>query len=335
MKRTLQMRMTRMCLLLLLACPALASAQQVLKIATLAPEGTAWIRELRKASAEIQAGTQNRVQLKIFPGGVMGSDAAVLRKMRLGQLQGGMLTASELSPIYPDADIYTLPFLFQDWAQVARVRAKVDPLLDRGFQAHGLKMLAPTSIGFAHMMSTRPLRNIADLRAAKPWIPPNDRIAVATFDEIGASPVPLPLGDVFTSLQTGMIDTVTNSPASAVVLQWHGKVRHMVDLPVAFVIGYVVIDDKAWKKLSPADQAVLSKAVNAAADRVEVQGKLADQAALAAMKKQGLVVTTLDPAEATRWRDVGVRVRRKMAADGSFSPQVMTALTQALGTGKP
>jgi TRAP-type C4-dicarboxylate transport system substrate-binding protein len=325
-------------LLVLLASPMVAGAQQVIKVATLAPEGTAWIRELRTAAAQLQAGTQNRVQLKVFPGGVMGSDAAVLRKMRLGQLQGGMLTASELSAVYPDADVYTLPFLFQDWGQVARVRAKVDPLLDRGFQAHGLKMLAPTSIGFAYTMSTRPVRSIADLRASKLWIPPNDRVAAATCTELGASPVPLPLGDVFTGLQTGMVDTVVNSPASAVILQWHGKVRALVDTPVAFVVGFVVVDDKAWRKLSPGDQAVLYRTINAAADRVEAQGRVADQAALAAMKKQGLVVTTLDQAEADRWRAIGLRVRRKMTADGSFSPQVMSVLAQALGApaaGKP
>ena len=87
----------------------------MIKIATLAPDGSAWMRELRKAAAEVQAGTQGRVQVKFYPGGVMGNDTVVLRKMRLGQLQGGVLTSSELGQVYPDAAIYSLPFLFDSW----------------------------------------------------------------------------------------------------------------------------------------------------------------------------------------------------------------------------
>src|SRR5688572_15860789 len=109
-------------LLLVLGLAAPASAQ-VLKIATLAPDGSAWMRELRIAAAEVKTGTAGRVEFKFYPGGVMGSEAVVLRKMRLGQLQGGVLTASELSLVYPDAPAYTLPFLFDDWADVDRVRA--------------------------------------------------------------------------------------------------------------------------------------------------------------------------------------------------------------------
>ena len=92
-------------LLALLSAPA---AAQAIKIATLAPDGSAWMRELRVAAAEVKAGTDGRVDVKFYPGGVMGNDAVVLRKMRLGQLQGGVLTSSELSLVYPDAD--------EDWA---------------------------------------------------------------------------------------------------------------------------------------------------------------------------------------------------------------------------
>src|SRR5688572_22590971 len=100
-------------LALVVASPAIA---QTLKIATLAPDGSAWMRELRSAAAEVKAGTGGRVEVKFFPGGVMGSDSVVMRKMRLGQLQGGVLTSSELSLVYSDAPAYTLPFLFDDWA---------------------------------------------------------------------------------------------------------------------------------------------------------------------------------------------------------------------------
>ncbi len=316
--------------MLLLALAAPAAAQSSLKIATLAPDGSAWMRELRAAAAEIKAGTAGRVEVKFYPGGVMGSDAVVLRKMRLGQLQGGVLTASELSVVYPDAPVYSLPFLFSDWEQVGRVRAAVDPLLAKGFEQHGIRMLGITGVGFAYFMGAKPMASQADWKHARLWVPQNDEIADRVFDIAGIDPVPLPIGDVFTGLQTGMIDTVANTPAGTVALQWHGKVRHMVDLPLTFVVGYLALDDKAWRKLAPADQAVVSKAFAAAAARMDANARRDDAAALEAMKRQGLQVATLDPAEAARWRDYGIRVAADMEADKVLSPEIMAAVRKAL-----
>lgn len=329
--------MTRLLCAFLLAWSLVAPATaQVVKIATLAPDGSAWMREMRAAAAEVKAGTGGRVEVKFFPGGVMGSDAVVLRKIRLGQLQGGVLTSSELSLVYPDAPLYSLPFLFKDWAEVDRVRAQVDPLLAKGFEQRGLRMLGLTSVGFAYLMGDRPLRTQADMAGIKLWVPQNDAIAIRTFKLGGTSPIPLPIGDVFTSLQTGMVDTVANTPSGAIALQWHGKLKYMVDLPLTMVTGYLVVDDKAWKKLSPADQAVLAKAFASAAQRMDANVRRDDVAALAAMKKQGMVVTTLEPAEARRWRELGGRVTAQMAAEKAISPDMLAAVRRALASpGKP
>ena len=316
-------------LLLCLAVAAPATAQ-TLKIATLAPDGSAWMRELRAAAAEVKQGTAGRVEVKFYPGGVMGNDAVVLRKMRLGQLQGGVLTASELSLVYPDAPVYSLPFLFEDWDQVDRVWRQVDPLLAKGFEQRGLRMLGVSGVGFAYLMGNKPLRSQADMAGIKLWVPQNDAIAIRTFKLGGVSPIPLPIGDVFTSLQTGMVDTVANTPSGAIALQWHGKLKSMVDLPLTFVVGYLVVDDKAWKKLAPADQAVLAKAFANAARRMDANVRRDDVAALAAMKKQGMAVTTLDAAEAARWRSLGTRITAELEAEKSISPGILAAVRQAL-----
>ena len=318
-------------LLIVFGYAGAASAQQVIKIATLAPDGSAWMRELRTAAAEVNTGTAGRVQVKYYPGGVMGSDTVVIRKMRLGQLQGGVLTSSELATLYPDAAIYSLPFQFNDWAQLEKARVQVDPLLAKGFEGKGIKMLTAANVGFAYLMSTKPLRNKADMAAAKLWIPQNDEIAERTFKLGGVSPILLPLGDVFTSLQTGLVDTVANTPAGAVALQWHGKLKTMLDLPLSFVVGYVVMDFKAWQKLTPADQAIVEAAFRKAGQRVDANIKRDDAAALAAMKKQGLVVTPMDPTEAARWRQVGAQVTRDMEAAQRISTPMLTALRKASG----
>jgi TRAP-type C4-dicarboxylate transport system substrate-binding protein len=325
-------RLFAFALSLLLAAPAFGQAQ-VIKIATLAPDGSAWMKELRAAAAEIKSGSQGRVEVKYYPGGVMGSDPVVLRKMRLGQLQGGVLTSSDLAAVYQDAPIYSLPFLFANWEQVQKARAVVDPMLAKGFEAKGLHMLGATGVGFAYVMSTKPVHSRAEIVKSKLWIPQNDSIAESTFRMGGVSPIPLPLGDVFTSLQTGLVDTVANTPSGAVALQWHGKLRYMLDLPLSYVVGYMVLDQKAWTKLSPADQAIVGKAFTAAAARMDANIKHDDESALAAMKKQGLKVISMDAAENARWREIGAKVTRQMETDKTISPELLAAVRRAAASG--
>jgi len=326
------MTRTRTLLVFLLAslfAAAPAFAQQVIKIATLAPDGSAWMKELRVAATEVQAGSQGRVQIKFYPGGVMGSDSVVLRKMKLGQLQGGVLTSSELAATYPDAVVYSLPFLFDTWSQVESVRPQIDPVLAKGFETKGLKMLGASNVGFAYLMGTRPLRSRADMSGIKLWVPQNDEIAERTFKLGGISPIPLPLGDVFTSLQTGLVDTVANTPSGAIALQWHGKVKSMIDLPLSFVVGFMVMDLKSWQKLPPADQAVVGKAFANAAQRMDANIKRDDAAALVAMKKQGLLVAPLDAPETARWRQIGAQVTRDMEKEQHVSTAMMNAMRAA------
>jgi len=312
-----------------------ASAQaqtqtQTLRLATLAPDGSPWMRELRAAAAEVKLATEGRVEFRYFPGGVMGNDQAVLRRIRQGgQLQGGVLTSSELSLVYPDAAAYTLPFLFTGPTQINRVRPQIDPLLGKGFAERGFHMLGASGIGFAYLMSAKPVAGIADIRRSKLWVPQNDRIAELTFREGGASPIPLPIGDVFTSLQTGMVDTVANTPAGAVALQWHGRLRYLYDLPLAYVVGYVVVDQRAWTKLSPADQQTVDAVFKAAVARIDQTIRRDDEAALAAMKAQGLTVVAPTPADAVYFREVGDRVISKLEADGTFTPALISAIRKA------
>jgi TRAP-type C4-dicarboxylate transport system substrate-binding protein len=192
-------------------------------------------------------------------------------------------------------------------------------------------MLAASDVGFAYLMSTRPLKTRADVTGAKLWIPQNDEIAERTFKMGGVSPILLPLGDVFTSLQTGLVDTVANTPSGAVALQWHGKLKHMIDLPLSFVVGFVVMDDKAFAKMSPADQAALLKVFRAAGQRLDASIRKDDDAALAAMKKQGLQVVQLDAAETARWKQIGARVTQDMQAAQHISAPMVAAIRKSVG----
>ena len=316
--------------LALIAAPV--AAQQTIKLATIAPDGSGWMKELRAAAAEVQTQTQGRVTVKFFPGGVMGSDAVVLRKIRLGQLQGGALTGSDLDSVCKDSPIYSLPFLFNGQDEVDAVRKAVDPVLAECFRKGGMRVLGIAGGGFAYLMSTHELRSRDDLRSSKVWVPANDRVGELTFKNGGITPIPLPLSDVFTGLQTGLVDTVGNTASGAVILQWHGKIKYIVDLPLTYIPAYVLVDEKAMAKMSPADQALVIRSFNAAMNRIDAANRRENVQALAAMKKGGTTVVTPPPAEAARWREIGVTTTRQLEQQGTFTPAVMASIRKVLAT---
>lgn len=289
-------------LLVLLAGNAWAAT---LKIATLAPDGSTWMREMRAAAATVHARSEGRVEVKLYPGGVMGNDATVLRKIRLGQLHGGAFTGSELSAVYRDAQIYSVPFLLRGNAEVDAVRKAFDARIAAGFAENGFEAVAITGVGFAYLMSVPPIRTRDDLQQAKVWVPQNDYIAEVTFRTGGVQPIPLPLADAFTSLQTGLVDTVATTPTGAIALQWHTKLRYVVDLPLSYVVGYVVLAQRAFRQLGAGDQQIVREAFAAAGANIDAANRRDNAQALEALRGQGLELIAPSADERALWQSIG------------------------------
>ncbi len=201
---------------LLLPTHALATT---FKIASIAPDGTSWMNELRKGAKEIETLTEGRVKFRFYPGGIMGNDKSVLRKIRVGQLHGGAITGGGLAEIYPEAQVYTIPFLFRNYAEVDAIRAQFDPELLAGLKKKGYISFGISEGGFAYLLSTSPIAGIDDLNGQKVWVPEGDEISRAAFEASNVSPISLPLTDVLTGLQTGLVDTVAGSAIGAIALQ--------------------------------------------------------------------------------------------------------------------
>lgn len=314
--------------LALLACGAQAAT--TIKIATVAPEGTAWMREMRAGAEAIKKRTEDRVEIKYYPGGVMGDDATVLRKIKIGQLQGAAFTGGEATQITPDGNVYSFPFQFKTQAEVDKVRTTIDPLLKKSFDRAGFDAVGISGGGFTYLMSVKEVRGRDDLKAAKVWVPQGDRIAEAGFKAAGVTPIPLPLADVYTSLQTGLIDTVANTPAGAIAFQWHTKLKFMVDLPLTYVVGVLVIDNKAINTLSANDQKAVNEEFGAAFARLEKTNRDDNEQARAALQKQGVTIFAPNAEQTKSWEAVGVDARKSIATGGDISPEMSTAVNKAL-----
>lgn len=307
-----------------------SAAAQTLKIATVAPDGSAWMKAMREAAEQVKRDTEGRVTVKYFPGGVMGADATVLKKIKLGQLQGGAVTASELSGLSRNVQIYGLPFLFRDAAEIDAARAEFDARIAADLKASGFTMLSLSGVGFAYLMSNGEIADRAQLESRKVWVPQNDAIAERTFRAGGISPIPLPLPDVFTALQTGLVDTVGNTPAGAIALQWHGGLKQVLDLPLSYIAGYVVVDNRAFGKLAESDQAAVLAAFAAAGKRIDADNRRSDGEALKALQGLGVALVAPAPAEIARWEQAGREVVDALAAEGALEPSTISALRALL-----
>ncbi len=288
----------------LLALAASASARP-LKIATVAPEGSAWMQEMRQVGKRIEQETQGRVRLKLYPGGVMGNDRTVLRKIRAGQLHGGAFTSGALAEVYPDIELYGLPLLFRSYAEVDYARERMDAQMIAGLDRAGFVALALTDGGFARLMSQRPVRQVSDLAGAKIWAQEGDVMSTTALAIAGVTPVQLSLADVYTALQTGLVDTLAAPAMGAIALQWHTKVKYLTDFPLTYLMGAFVIDKKVFSKLQPGDQQVIRKAVSGAAQRLDAGSREGERSAQQALRDLGIeFVSATTPEEVERWHAI-------------------------------
>ena len=238
------------------AAGVLAKATTI-KIATLAPEGSTWITTFDNLNAELKKKTNDGVRLKIYPGGVLGDEKDMIRKMLIGQIHGAVLTSAGLSSIFSEMDVYQIPFLFKSYDEVDFVLKKMDDFFKTGFEKRGYILPGWSEGGFIRLMSTKPLSSMDDLRKAKVWTWEDAPMAKAIFDEAGVSAIPLSLPDVLVGLQTGLVEVVYAPPTGAISLQWFTKTKYLTDVPLIYLIGAIVIKKTVFNKLSPDQRDVL------------------------------------------------------------------------------
>ncbi len=314
-------------LTLVLAVPAAAAT---LKIATVAPEGSDWMEQMRAGAAQIKERTDGRVQIKFYGGGVMGNDAKVLRKMRIGQLHGGAFPVGSLNKIYPDVQLYGLPLLFENIEEVDYVRERMDERLLAGLDEAGLVSFGFAGGAFAKFMSSEPVRSMADLKGRKVWVPEGDEVSYAAMERLGLAPVVLPITDVLTGLQTGLVEIIGTTQVGALVLQWHTKVKYVTDYPLSYIYATLVIDKKAFSRLSSPDQAVVREVMEGIYARFDQQNRIDEKEAAVAMRDSGIDPVEADLAEVPRWREHTAQVNREMAEKGAVSAELLAELNAHL-----
>ncbi len=315
--------------LLLVFCflPLFASGE-VFKIATISPDGLGWMSKFRVGLERIEAETNKRVTFKIYPGGVQGDDATVLRKMRIRQLNGGVFAAGSLTRFFPDLQVYNLPLQFRSYEEVDFVRARMDSYISDGLQKAGIKTFAFTETGFAYLLANEPVSSLADLRKLKAWIPDNDPIAAELIKSFDVSPIPLNITDVLPALQTGMINAVVGPPSVILALQWHNHLTHLMNLPLVYIYSMLAMDMKVYSKASSTDQDTVMKILDEVFELVGRETRSDNERALQALKKIG--ITFVEPTDKAEWQTAADLSVQKLMRSGEISGEVVNTYLELL-----
>jgi TRAP-type C4-dicarboxylate transport system substrate-binding protein len=301
-----------------------------IKIATLSPEGSVWMEKMREGAKELAERTDNRIKIKFYSGGVMGDDKAVLRKIRIGQLQGGAFVSGSLSQYYPDNQIYSLPLFFRSFKEIDYVRGYLDQKIIEGFEKGGLVIFGIAEGGFAYVMSTVPIYTVQDMREQKVWIPDNDSMILEAIKAFDITPIPLSIADVRAGLQTGLINTVTTPPIGALALQWHTQIKYLLDEPFLYIYGVLAVDRKVFKRLSPADQQIFREIMGGVFKALDRLNREDNIKAMETLHKQGIKFIKPSKDALKKWREDASEVPNRLDKAGRLSREMVDTLENFL-----
>lgn len=271
--------------------------QHLIKMASLAPEGSTWARALEAIDAEVRQQTGGAVGLRTYPGGVQGDDPVVLRKIRIGQLQGAGLTAQGLGVIAPDIMALEMPFLFGGYDEVDYVLQQMDPFYQRALEQSGFVLLGWVDVGFVHILSQQPVRSVDDIRGRKVWRLEDEPITQAIFRRAGVTSVPLGIPDVLLGLQTNLVDVVYAPPSVAIVLQWFAHAKCITELPVNYTLGALLVSRQAFAALEPQQQEALTTISRRRARELSLQTRQDNERAMQVMLDSGLELVSPGPGD--------------------------------------
>ena len=292
----------------------------VIKIGTMAPEGTVWHDVLLEMKQDWDRLSKGTVILKIYGNGVLGDEYAMIRKMRIGQLQAVAITYG-LYRIDPSVSCLQIPLMLQSYAEFDYVRQRIAPTLEHNFEQKGFKILSWFDAGWVHFFTTRPAATLDDIRGMKLLTSAGDPQTEELYKDFGFRVVPLPYTEVLTALTTGLIEAVQGPPLFALVQQWFGRAKYMTDIKWVPFVGATVVRQDTFERIPAELRAQLLEAAQRAGSKHLQEIRKLNEDAIPAMTKRGLTRVQLDAQAEELWRAEAEQAFPKLK--GSYTPDVL------------
>lgn len=274
----------------------------VVKMATLAPEGSSYHQILKEMAQNWKTASGGRVELRIYPGGVLGDDADVVRKMRLKTLDAGLLTSAGVANVDRSVFALAVPMLYTSYDEIDYVLEKMGPRLSAALESKGFVVLNWADAGWIRFFTKTPAPTPDELKKLKLFTWTGDDDAVEIWKGAGFNPNPLPSTEISTALQTGLVTALPTTPQAAVLLQWYNHAKYMTDVKWNLLLGATLVTKSTWEKI-PADvRPKLLAAAQEAGTKLKNETRAGTDRDIEAMKKRGLTVVPVDAKAEAQWR---------------------------------
>ncbi len=317
-------------LLALLRPPSARADEVVIKLGTLAPNGSSWhtlLKEMGQTWSQLSGG---KVKLRIYPGGVVGSEGDMVKKMRVGQLQAAALTTIGLHEITPEPQVIDVPMLVDSWPTLDYVLSRMAPEIEKSLAAKGYTVLNWSEVGFVRFFSTHHYASYEEMKQAKVFAWEGDPASVRAWRAAGFHPVVISSTDIVPSLETGLIDTVAMAPLYAFSSRMFERAKYMLDLPWAVLTGASVVKSEIWEKIPSELRGKLIESAREFAHRLDAEVRRMDSEALQTMRKQGLqVVPPTDRAAFRRAAEASYPVIRGQVVPAALFDEVKKLVAEA------
>lgn len=301
---------------------ALPLSAQTIKFGTLAPEGSPWYNIIRDMAELWKETTHGKIHFRIYPGGIAGDDPDMVRKMRIGQLHAAALTSTGLSQIAPEIQALQMPMMLVSYEELDYVMDRISLRLEAILETKGFKVLHWGDAGWVHFFAQKPVVHIEDLKPLRLFVWSGDTAAVETWKEGGYNPVPLPATEIYTGLQSGLINAFATTPLAALSFQWFGLAKNMTDLKWAPLIGATVISMKRWQEIPDDIKPILFKTALQTGVRMRTETRKLDREAVEVMKKYGLVVHSVPLDVMGHWERSARATYPKIVGKGGLAETV-------------
>jgi TRAP-type C4-dicarboxylate transport system substrate-binding protein len=289
------------------------SQEYLIKVATIAPDGSTWVKVLKEYDSQIRKESNGRMGFKIYAGGVAGDEIDVLKKIRIGQYHAAGFTGVGIGEIAPNLRVLDSPFLFKSYDEVDYIYQKFNDEFEREIEKGGFVLLGWAEVGFVYTFTKTPVYGVDDLKKLKMWAWQGDPIAEVAYKVIGVTPVPLSITEVLTSLQTGIIDGVYGSPLAILATQWFTRVKYMHDVPLSNASGALLISKRYFDSLPKDLQEILLRNGKKYMRKLVELSREENKKAIETLKKNGIMITEPPSKKVlNEYDEVGKKIRRAL-----------------------
>ncbi len=294
--------------------PTISLAQVVsLRLATLVPKHSAYHQQLMELGEGWRSAQGSGARFMVFTDGSQGGEAEIVRRMRIGQLQGALVSVVGLREIEPSmAALQNLPLLFRDWGEIDYVREKLRPAMEQRMLEKGFVVIGWGDAGWVRFFSREAAFRPDDYKRMRFFAWGSEPEQQAIMKSLGYTPVPLETADILPAIQTGMISVVPSTPYFALASQIYGTASHMLEINWAPIVGALVITRRAWEDMSPAARAALRTQGEAAGMQMRRRARLEVDEAVGAMTQRGLKVNRPDTAQMREWQALAEQLHPKI-----------------------